>query len=174
MTSASPRIQLSLIDANSIDIRYELAVGATLPTPAHPGEDVGADIRAYLPRGPITLEPGETRKIPTGFKVALPKLEPPFMLDCQIRSRSGLASQNIVVVNQPATIDIGYRGWIFVTLHRLMGSRPVPFKINHGDRIAQAVLGLAIDQSLLQPRVVDSLELDSQRGDAGFGSTGVA
>lgn len=173
MTSASPRIQLSLIDANSIDIRYELAVGATLPTPAHPGEDVGADIRAYLPRGPITLEPGETRKIPTGFKVALPKLEPPFMLDCQIRSRSGLASQNIVVVNQPATIDIGYRGWIFVTLHYLESAGPV-FTVKHDDRIAQLVLGLAIDQSLLRPQIVDSLELDSERGDAGFGSTGVA
>lgn len=171
--SAPPRIQLSLIDANALDISYELAEGATLPAPAHPGEDVGADIRAYLPMGPVQLMPGDTRMIPAGYKIALPKLEPPFILDYQIRSRSGLASKHdIVVVNQPATIDPGYRGWIVVTLHRLEGAAPVPFMVEHGDRIAQAVLALAIDQSLLQPRIVERLEEDSQRGASGFGSTG--
>lgn len=177
----TPRIQLSLFDAAQLAPSYVLTPDAEgqpdmryLPQPAHPGEDTGADIRACL-RKPVQLAPGESAIIPAGFKIHLPKLESPFLLDYQIRSRSGLSRKHgVIVVNQPATIDPGYRGWIEVTLYRLPGFGEEPFVIEDGDRVAQAVLAIAVDQGQLAALCVSELPGDSQRGEAGFGSTGVA
>jgi dUTP pyrophosphatase len=71
------------------------------------------------------------------------------------------------MVNTPGTIDAGYRGEIKVIL--INHDREVDFKIERGDRIAQLVIQKVERASFI--RVV-SLE-DSQRGEGGFGSTGV-
>jgi dUTP pyrophosphatase len=84
-----------------------------------------------------------------------------------VHPRSGLAAKNgITVLNAPGTVDSGYRGEVAVTL---VNHSDVDFEIKRGDRIAQIVF-----QKYEQVRFVEVTELPgSQRGDAGFGSTGV-
>lgn len=93
------------------------------------------------------------------------EIQPGFEL--QVRSRSGLASKDgIFVLNSPGTIDCDYRGEIEVLL---FNSSNYNFHVKPGDRIAQLV---PMQLPTVLVNVVDKLE-DTQRGDAGFGSTGV-
>jgi dUTP pyrophosphatase len=68
-------------------------------------------------------------------------------------------------VNSPGTIDADYRGEIGVILIN-HGADVVTF--NAGDRIAQLVICPIARASL---EVLEELE-DTERGEAGFGSTG--
>nr|YP_009463677.1 deoxyuridine 5'-triphosphate nucleotidohydrolase Dut [Haematococcus lacustris]AUW36499.1 deoxyuridine 5'-triphosphate nucleotidohydrolase Dut [Haematococcus lacustris] len=43
----------------------------------------------------------------------------PTNLEAQIRSKSGLATLGIIVLNAPGTIDSDYKGEIFVILHNV-------------------------------------------------------
>ncbi len=121
----------------------------------------GMDIRAALD-APITIAPGERVLIPTGLQMALPN-----GYEAQIRPRSGLAVRNgITMLNSPGTIDADYRGEVKVIAinHGLED-----FVINHGDRIAQMVIA-----PVVQFPVKEVSELDeTERGEGGFGSTGI-
>ncbi|ETZ06765.1 deoxyuridine 5'-triphosphate nucleotidohydrolase [Holospora obtusa F1] len=108
------------------------------------------------------LEPGKIVTIPTGIAVAISE-----GWEIQIRSRSGLAAhQGIVVLNAPGTIDRDFRGEIQVILIHFGSS---PFMIERGMRIAQAVVSPVVQADF---QWVDHLP-PTQRGDAGFGSTGL-
>lgn len=142
-------------------ILLKMEVGAQAPVYSTK-EAAGADIRAFLPDGPITLLPGEFRMIPTGIQ-----LEIPVGYEVQVRPRSGLAAKHgITVLNSPGTIDSDYRGEIKVIL---INHGKEEFIINSGDRIAQLVAA-RVEQALFQ--LSDELN-DSERGEGGFGSTGV-
>ena len=130
---------------------------ATLPTRAHE-HDAGWDLHALEHD---RLQPGETRMIRTGIAVAVPVGQVG-----DVRSRSGLASRNITVTNSPGTIDPGYRGEVKVLLSNRTRRR---FTINPGDRIAQLVFTYTNTQPL---QLVDELDT-SERGEGGFGSTGI-
>ncbi|MFM2044142.1 MAG: hypothetical protein RLY86_2718 [Pseudomonadota bacterium] len=131
-----------------------------LPTYATPGA-AGMDLRAFLPEGPVTFEHGQLRMISTGFHVELP-----VGTEMQIRPRSGLALKHgFMIPNSPGTVDEDYRGIVMVGLY-FVGSEP--YTINHGDRIAQAVIA---DVRRCATVEVDQLS-DSERGAGGFGSTG--
>ena len=92
-------------------------------------------------------------------------LEPGY--EAQIRPRSGLAlNKGITVINSPGTIDADYRGEIGVILINLSDSS---FEINSGDRIAQMIIA---KHETISWRVVENLD-QSDRGNKGFGSTGV-
>jgi dUTP pyrophosphatase len=121
----------------------------------------GMDVRAAL-REPIRLEPGKRALIPTGFKMALPE-----GYEAQIRPRSGLAYRNgITMLNTPGTIDSDYRGEVKVLAVNL-GEES--FIIKHGDRIAQMVIA-----PVIQVKTGEVVELEeTERGEDGFGSTGV-
>tara|TARA_A100001011_G_scaffold321933_1_gene343071 strand:+ start:5055 stop:5495 length:441 start_codon:yes stop_codon:yes gene_type:complete len=121
------------------------------------GMDLGANID-----GNLIIEPGKTVIIPTGLALSIPK-----GYEAQIRPRSGLAAKNkISVLNTPGTIDADYRGEIKVILINL-GSEP--FKIEKGLRIAQMVICPIVKAQLEE---VDDLN-KTERGDGGFGSTGI-
>lgn len=121
----------------------------------------GMDLRAFIP-APITLEPLERKVIPTGLHIALPP-----GTEAQVRPRSGLAAKfGITVLNAPGTIDADYRGDVGVILVNLSSD---PFRIENGDRIAQLVLA---KYERATWALTNSLE-DSERGQGGFGSTGV-
>lgn len=143
------------------------------PYIAHPGEDVGFDLKAS---SFYTLPPGVTAVIETRVKVFMPTLEPPFMYELQIRSRSGLAKRGIFCTNQPGTIDPGYKDWIKVLL---TNNGHETFSIDEGDRIAQGVFNVVYDPSRV--RVIHDLTsfetardacYDS-RGEGGLGSSGI-
>ena len=120
----------------------------------------GADVEAFIPQ-PITLNPGERKKIPTGLI-----LEIPSGWEAQVRPRSGLALKNgITVLNAPGTIDSDYRGELEIILVNL-GTEP--YTVHNGDRIAQLVFAPAPQLSFETTREVALTE----RGEGGFGSTG--
>lgn len=121
----------------------------------------GADLRASLEEGSMTILPGERKLVPTGLSVEIP-----LGYEWQIRPRSGLSLKTgLLVPNSPGTIDSDYRGEVKVILGNF-GEGPIV--INHGDRIAQAVLCKFERADFIE---VSKLS-DSSRGAGGFGSTG--
>lgn len=125
--------------------------------------DSGFDLRANLDK-PIIIKTMTMEVIPTGLFFEVEN-----GYEIQIRSRSGLARRNqVFVMNQPGTVDSGYRGEIMVMLFNL-GKNDI--QINHGDRIAQGVVCPVIGSGKLT--ILDVAKLtDSERGGNGFGSTG--
>jgi dUTP pyrophosphatase len=71
-----------------------------------------------------------------------------------------------MLTNSPGTVDAGYRGEIGVIM---FNAGKEDFSISRGDRIAQMVICKLPDVELVS---CDSLS-ESQRGEGGFGSTGV-
>lgn len=122
--------------------------------------DAGADLCAAED---ITLWPGNNKLVRTGVSIALPE-----HLVGLVHPRSGLALKHgITVLNTPGTIDSGYRGEIGVIL-RNNGNHT--FEVKRGDRIAQLVIQEYVRGTFV---VVDALS-ETDRGDGGFGSTGVS
>lgn len=125
-------------------------------------DSAGMDLRAYLPNGSITLRPMQRCLVPTGIHIELPQ-----GYECQIRPRSGLALKHgLTIVNSPGTIDADYRGEIGVILMNL-GTEP--FVVNDGERVCQMVVK---EYTRVEWQPTDSLE-SSERGEGGFGHTGV-
>lgn len=132
------------------------------PLPAYESTaSAGMDLRAQLD-SPIVLEPLERRIVKTGLFIELP-----VGVEAQVRPRSGLAiKKGVTVLNAPGTIDADYRGEIGVILINLSNEA---FTINHGDRIAQLVIA---KHEIITWKPAEKLS-DSDRGTAGFGSTGI-
>jgi dUTP pyrophosphatase len=132
-----------------------------LPLPAYETANAaGMDLPAAVDAD-VVLAPGGRALIPTGIAVALPDGH-----EAQIRPRSGLAARaGLTVLNAPGTIDADYRGEVKVILANL-GDQP--FTVTRGMRIAQMVIAPVVQAELT---VVEQLP-DSERGAAGFGSTG--
>lgn len=146
-----------------LDIEITREPGAEdLPLPAYETEHAaGMDLRAAV-ADPVMIPAGGRALIPTGLRIAVP---PGF--EAQIRPRSGLALKHgITLPNTPGTIDADYRGEVRVILLNLGGE---PFTIKRGDRIAQLVVAPVIH---VRWTAVERLS-DTQRGDGGFGHTGV-
>jgi dUTP pyrophosphatase len=122
----------------------------------------GADLCAAIDM-PIILKPLERTLIPTGLRIELPQ-----GYEAQIRPRSGLALKNgIILPNSPGTIDSDYRGEIKVII---MNMGHEDFIIENGMRIAQMVIS-PVQQ--VRFNLVDTVSLETVRGENGFGSTGV-
>ena len=134
----------------------------SLPLPAYESAGAaGADLRANLPEGPVTLAPGARTLISTGLHMAIPQ-----GFEVQIRPRSGLALKHgITLINGPGTIDSDYRGILGVIMGN-MGQEA--FTVEHGMRIAQMVVAPVMQAGF---DLADSLD-ETPRGAGGFGSTG--
>lgn len=142
----------------------EIRIKRTHPDAIIPGRklpgDSGLDLHALLPDGGAFIRPGERRKVRTGLAIELP-----LGYEGQVRPRSGLADK-FGTQACLGTIDNGYRGEVLVNLFNLSFEG---CKIAHGDRIAQLVVA-----SVAYPEPVEVAELSgTERGVAGFGSTGV-
>lgn len=121
----------------------------------------GMDVRAHLD-DKIVIEPGERALIKTGLK-----LEIPSGYECQVRPRSGLAYKyGITVLNSPGTIDADYRGDVGVIL---INHGTSSFIVEPGERIGQIVFS---KHERVDWETTDELE-ETERGQDGFGSTGV-
>lgn len=124
-------------------------------------QSAGLDLRASLDQ-PVVLQPGERSLIPTGIKLALPP-----GMEAQVRPRSGLAYKHgVTVLNAPGTIDADYRGDIGVIL---VNHGNVAFTVEDGSRIAQIVLAKYEQVEWKEVRELTG----TNRGDGGFGSTGI-
>ncbi len=134
--------------------------GAKLPVYETKGS-AGCDLSACVSED-IVLKKGERKLVPCGFVMALP----PFF-EAQVRPRSGLAiKKGVTVLNAPGTIDSDFRGEVQVILVNLGDE---DFVIHNGDRIAQMVFSRH-EQPTFQ--ICDELDA-TNRGEGGFGSTGV-
>lgn len=120
----------------------------------------GADLHACMDEN-VTVEPGQTRFIPTGLSMEIP-------VGCVglIYARSGLAcKKGLAPANKVGVIDSDYRGEFIVALHN-QGAQAQT--VSPGDRIAQLVIA-----PVFTPGFYEVSELsDTQRSAGGFGSTG--
>ena len=124
-------------------------------------QSAGLDLRANLTE-PITLKPLGRILIKTGLFIELPE-----GYEAQVRPRSGLAyKKGVTVLNSPGTIDADYRGEIGVILVNLSEEE---FIIENGERVAQMVIAKHEQANWIDAETLES----SERGDGGFGSTGV-
>ena len=143
-----------------MDIQVKkLSENAILPTrgsEAAAGYDLYADIT-----GAEEIAPHTTTMIPTGLSMAIPE-----GYFGAIFARSGLAAkENLRPANCVGVIDADYRGPIIVALHN---DGEVPRVVEAGERIAQIVI-----MPFLEANFTVCEELGStERGEAGFGSTG--
>ena len=90
--------------------------------------------------------------------------------EIQVRTKSGLAiNQGIMVLNSPGTVDQGYSGEIKVPI---FNTNPLPFTIKKNMKVAQAVLCPVVNGNFVEIEEVETFE-ETDRGDNGFGSTGI-
>lgn len=109
------------------------------------------------------IAPGTRRLVETGVKVQMPD-----RMCALVTPRSGLAlKKGITVLNSPGLIDPDYRGPVNVIVQN-HGHQP--FSIAKGDRIAQLLFVQFNRPHFVQ---VDELDADSERGEKGYGSSGV-
>ncbi len=140
--------------------RLPHAVDGAMPVYAS-AHAAGADLTAAV-ETPVTVAPGARAIVPTGIRLAIP---PGY--EGQVRPRSGLAIKHgVTLVNSPGTIDADYRGEVGVIVINLGDT---PFTVTRGMRIAQLVVAPVTQVTW---RAVDELPA-SDRGDGGFGSTGI-
>lgn len=118
----------------------------------------GFDIYACLEDGPVTVGQRPV-VIPTGIA-----MEVPWGLDAQFRPRSGLARQGVLATF--GTLDADYRGEVLITLYTV--APDIIHTVNHGDRIAQLVVGQLADVGFEQAVTLS----ETARGAGGHGSTG--
>lgn len=129
----------------------------TYETTASAGVDVRANITETIvlkPLGRTLVKTGLFLEIPEGY-------------EAQVRPRSGLAlKKGITVLNSPGTIDADYRGEVGVILVNLSNE---DFVIENGERIAQLVFAKVEQAEWLPVEVLSN----TNRGEGGFGSTGI-
>jgi len=137
-------------------------VGREIPLPGYATDgSAGLDLRACLD-APVTLEPGQTHLVPTGFAI---HLEDPG-LAAVLLPRSGLGHKHgIVLGNLVGLIDSDYQGQVMISVWN-RGNHP--FTISPGERIAQMIIVPVVQVEL---EVVSEFD-ESTRGAGGFGSSG--
>ena len=142
-------------------------VNVTHPKRSNPS-DAGLDIFFSPENGEKAyVYPGQSVVLETGLKFGVPH---GYMLE--VKNRSSVASKRSLLVGA-CVIDSGYAGEVKINLHNV-GEHPQV--IQPGDKIAQVVM---IPVVHFRPCWTDEEELYSSaiaisdRGDGGFGSTGV-
>jgi dUTP pyrophosphatase len=132
---------------------------AVLPARAHDG-DAGLDLSACES---VTIGVGERAAVGTGIAVEIPEGHAGLVVP-----RSGLALRHgLSTVNAPGVIDAGYRGEVRVIL--LNTDTEHPFTVEPGMRIAQL---LVVPVEIVEVTEVGEVTA-SERGEGGFGSSGI-
>ena len=124
--------------------------------------DAAYDLKASLGEQVIKVYPNSRKLIPTSLHVAIPQGYAGLVMP-----RSGLAVKfGVTVLNAPGLIDPHYTGDVSVLL---INHGDDTFVVRDGDRIAQLMI---VKIESVEWQQVDRLD-DSDRGDKGFGSSGV-
>jgi dUTP pyrophosphatase len=159
-------------------LRYtKVRAGAVDPVRANRG-DAGIDF--FVPKhtweknsetgvGMIQLEPGARVLIPTGIK-----LEVPAGYALIFFNKSGITTKYGLIVGA-AVVDHNYQGEVHLSIINTNNENPV--YLEEGDKLAQGVLlpvGLHhLVETPLEEMYADDRMIESNRGEGGFGSTGV-
>ena len=146
-------VQIKILDPR-------LGTEFSLPDYATAGS-AGMDLRACLDEA-VTISPGETRLIPTGFAMHMENSG----MAAVILPRSGLGHKHgIVLGNLVGLIDSDYQGQVYVSC---WNRSDLEFVVEPGVRIAQMVF-LPVVQARWE--LVNDFD-SSDRGGGGFGHTG--
>lgn len=134
---------------------------AVIPTHQTNGA-AGVDLHACISHSAI-IAPNETVLIPTGLQFEIPE-----GFAGLIMPRSGLGHKHgIVLGNLTGVIDSDFRGEVQVSIWNRSSE---VYKINPNDRIAQMLFMSVFQFDIVE---VDSLNHDTNRNSAGFGTTGL-
>lgn len=129
---------------------------AKSPSYAH-SSDAGMDF--YALENTI-IQPNERKLIVTGIAMSIPHGYVGLIWD-----KSGIATKHGVKI-MAGVIDAGYRGEIKILVHNLSSQS---FAVEKGTKIAQMLI-----QPVVQKEIIEVAELEeTERGEGGFGSTGV-
>jgi len=137
--------------------------GEQWPLPAYAtAASAGLDLRAALEQE-LVLQPGDAALLPSGLAV---HVGDPTMC-AVVLPRSGLGHKHgIVLGNGTGLIDADYQGPLLISV---WNRGREAYTIQPGDRVAQLVVLPIVRASL---RVVEQFQA-SERGEGGFGHTGV-
>jgi len=143
-------------------IKVELtSEDSVFPKYAYPS-DSGFDLHAVEE---VIIGPFGRALVPTGLKLSFEE-----GYEIQVRPKSGLAiKQGLTVLNTPGTVDQGYTGEIQVII---FNTNNTTITIPKGMKIGQGVLCPVVQGKYVNFEPVDKVE-DKDRGDNGFGSTGI-
>lgn len=132
---------------------------AKLPTKAY-GKALGYDL--YAAEETI-IDPGQVALVPTGLKMVFPTING-IPYGGIIKDRSGTAKQKLFTA--AGVIDNDYRGEVFVMVYN-----PAPrHTIKKGEKVAQMIL---VQQHEIPVHEIWEMPEDTERGEKGFGSSGV-
>ena len=141
-----------------VELTHENAV---LPKYAYPS-DSGFDLHATEE---VIIGPFGRALVPTGLKVSFEE-----GYEIQVRPKSGLAiKQGLTVLNTPGTVDQGYTGEIQVIV---FNTNNTTVTIPKGMKVGQGVLCPVVQGKSVMIETVEKVE-DKDRGNNGFGSTGI-
>ena len=150
LMSRSRTIKVELTNEDSVFPKY-----------AYPS-DSGFDLHAAEE---VIIGPFGRALVPTGLKVSFEE-----GYEIQVRPKSGLAiKQGLTVLNTPGTVDQGYTGEIQVIV---FNTNNTTVTIPKGMKVGQAVLCPVVQGKYVNFEPVDKVE-DKDRGNNGFGSTGI-
>lgn len=154
------------------DIKYSLCrKGAYHPKRSNPG-DAGIDF--FVPKHTweektCELKPGARVLIPSGIKMDIPA-----GWALVFFNKSGITSKFGLIVGAQV-VDHGYKGEIHINVINTNNDNPV--YIDEGDKLVQGILlpvGLhQLVETPLEEMYEEGTMLESDRGEGGFGSTGV-
>ena len=143
-------IKVELINEDSVFPKY-----------AYPS-DSGFDLHASEE---VIIAPFGRALVPTGLKVSFDE-----GYEIQVRPKSGLAiKQGLTVLNTPGTVDQGYTGEIQVIV---FNTNNTTVTIPKGMKVGQGVLCPVVQGKFVMFEQVGQVE-DKDRGNNGFGSTGI-
>jgi len=146
----SRTIKVELVNEDSVFPKY-----------AYPS-DSGFDLHAAEE---VIIGPFGRALVPTGLKVSFQE-----GYEIQVRPKSGLAiKQGLTVLNTPGTVDQGYTGEIQVIV---FNTNNTTVTIPKGMKVGQGVLCPVVQGKYVIFEQVGKVE-DKDRGDNGFGSTGI-
>jgi dUTP pyrophosphatase len=133
-----------------------------LPSFATPGS-AGIDLRAMIDAPSIAIQPGEVFKVSTGLRVYVQ--DPTYAAFAL--PRSGTGTKGLVLGNLIGLIDSDYQGPLSLAL---WNRSSLPIQVNRGDRVAQLVV---VPVAQYQVDYVEDFGVETERGQGGYGSTGV-
>ena len=139
-------------------------LGRDFPLPSYEtAMSAGMDLRA-MEDSDFILNPGEVRLVHTGFAMHIADPN----VTALVVPRSGLGYKHgIVLSNLTGVIDADYQGPLMMPLWNHSNE---PFEIKVGDRVAQMLFVPVIHADM---QVTNSFDEESERGQKGFGSTGL-
>lgn len=155
-------------EAHKIEVKVE--EGGKLPYKARQS-DAGFDVFAT---DDIVLYPGQVKKHPLNIRLKLPK-----GTWAEITTKSGLGAKGQLVY--AGVIDEEYRGIVHVIMTNvnviqeldqdgLPLMRTEPIIIKKGEKVAQMIMNPYNSQFFVEE--VTELDMNTTRGEGGFGSTG--